>query len=417
MTNSIFDLDEFKPYADAWNARARELARREAYWNGSVYTSALQSLAWLRPRLSGAIRPLYLPLARAVNVDAGIIPGAWRLAASAARFQPAVDRVLGWSNWAEDGVLYVHYGSLYGVSGLRVSDLRAGPRVLLSPVNPRTFMLAGGGLYDRTPALALVVERRALDAAPGVPRVPDGAESFEYAEVIEPERIRTFANGQPFGFDGRPAEYPNALGAVPFVEVKHINTGRALGDCAFDAVIPLLDQVNRLASELAEVIHRYQDPQYVITGAESGELARGGDNVWFLPQGAKVEILVAGIDIPGTLQFIRETRDQVEKGLCQLAFDEVSAAKYVAAETVRLQLLELALYVHRTRPNYDVGLIKALRLAGRAARSMTAAADRALDEVAALDSDELALDDARPVLPLEAVRLNALPIKDSDSVL
>ncbi|MGE5138302.1 MAG: phage portal protein [Rudaea sp.] len=423
MSESIWEREEFKPYAGAWAARQQALARREAYYDGSVYSGALNGLRWLRPRASAEIRPLYLPLARAVNVDAGIIPGEWTLDGrikNREQMEAARDLVLNRSGWAEDGVLYVHYGSLYGLTGLRVSDLRDARKVMLSPVNPRSFMLLGGGMYDRTPLMAIICEQRTVVAGGEQVQGRDRA-TFEYSEVITPDRVRTFADGQPQGFDGRPAEYPNLLGLVPFVEVKHINTGAAVGDCAFEKVIPLLDQVNRLASELADVIHRYKDPQYIVNGGEATELVRGGENVWFLPEGAKVQILVADVDIPGVLEFIRESRSQVEAGLVQLAFDQVMGRRQaIAAETVKLQLMELVLYVRRTRPNYDVGLAKALRMAGRAAKSMlgpgfagesrnvppradarTPSDDLGL--VALLDSDDLAFDNERPVLPMAAL--------------
>jgi hypothetical protein len=48
---SNFELDEFKPLADEWNARAEVFRNREAYYDGTVYNAALNGLAWLRPRV------------------------------------------------------------------------------------------------------------------------------------------------------------------------------------------------------------------------------------------------------------------------------------------------------------------------------------------------------------------------------
>ncbi len=121
---SIFDLDEFKPLAEEWNARAEVFRKREAYYDGTSYQEALNGLAWLRPRASAAIRPLYLPLSRAVNVDAGIIPGGWALAPECKGLEGARDKVFSWSRWEQEGVLLVHYGAVYGCVGLQVVDLR-----------------------------------------------------------------------------------------------------------------------------------------------------------------------------------------------------------------------------------------------------------------------------------------------------
>ena len=77
--NTIFKLAEFKPYRAAWDARRTELKRRRKYYDGTMYSDLTDKLGWLAPRMGKEIKPLFLPLARAVDVDAGIIPGGWTL--------------------------------------------------------------------------------------------------------------------------------------------------------------------------------------------------------------------------------------------------------------------------------------------------------------------------------------------------
>lgn len=384
--SSIFEREEFKPYLGQWRTRITELARRKSYYNGSVYRKMRGALGWLAPRVFQKIKPLYLPLSRAVDVDAGIIPGGWALAKDAPdKWRTAMATVFEWSEWATDGVLFVHYGAQYGVSGLKIADLREAKRVVVKPVDPSRFLLVASGQYDSTPAMSLWVERRA--EATG--------EAFEYAEVIEPERVRTYKDGAPTGFDGREPEYVNELKFVPFVEVRHIETGEALGECTFQRAIPLLDEVNKLASKLAEIVGKHAEPQWAVIGAEAGDLVKSGDNVWFIPQGGDVRPLVADIDIAGVLAFIQEIRDQVHGSLPELAFDDLRRKDQIATATLELQLMELVLKVKRTRPNYDQGLVNALRLAGRASASM------GVSLAAALDDEALALDGKRAVLPLD----------------
>ena len=381
---SIFDLSEFKPLSRRWEARQRELARRQSYYDGSVYEDALGKLGWLAPRIGQSIKP------RAVNIDSGILPGFWTLAESAAAFAAARDQVFSWSQWSIDGVLYVHYGALFGVSGLRVADLRETKHVIVKPMTPQCYMLVERGVYDATPRAALWVER--LDN-PGIPYIK--GDTYEHAEVIEPERIRTYANGRPYGFDGRPAEYANELGFVPFVEVKHINTGAGLGSCAFQDAITMLDSVNELATDLSAIIKKHAEPQWAVIGADDSELERGGDNVWLIPAGGDAKVLVPGIDIAGVVTFLHSLRDHVEASMPELAFDDLKQKVNIATATVELQLQELVLLIKRVRPNYDHGLVTALRMCGRAAAQM------GLGELALLDSEELQFDDHRSVLPLD----------------
>jgi len=385
---SIFELSEFKPYERAWNIRIKTLTTRAKYYDGSIYDDAISGLSWLAPRIGQSIEPLYLPLGSAVDVDAGIIPGGWKLPDDDARaegWQNAIDTVFDWSNWDTDGVLFVHYGAQYGVSGLRVADLRDVGRVIVQPIDPTLFMTIGMRAYDNTPDMSIMIEKR---------EDTDG-KTFEYAEVITPSSIRTFKDGMPHGFDGRDPEYTNELKFVPFVEIRHIETGKPFGECTFQKAIRLLDSVNRMASDLKKIIDKNSDPQWAIMGAEPSELNHSSDNVWFLPADAKVQILVPQIDIEGVLAFIKEIAVNVEKALPEKAFDDLRRKDQIATATLELQLMELVLKIKRTRPNYDKGLKLALQMAGKAAKTMS------LPEIAVLDDEELRFDDERPILPID----------------
>ncbi|HEX9925301.1 MAG TPA: hypothetical protein VGD99_21775 [Anaerolineae bacterium] len=389
---SIFDTDEFKPFKGRWQARLKELDRRRKYYDGSIYKAVREQVGWLWPRLYKGIKPLYLPLARAVDVDAGIVPGGWALPDGSteqpfnAAWQPAINRVLDWSDWDRDGVLYVHFGAQYGVSGLKISDLRDAGRVIVRPVKPTCFLLIEAGDYDDTPQVGIYVEIR-LDAA---------GKEYEYAEVVTVEAVRTFKDGLAQEFGGRQPEYKNELLFVPFVEIEHIKTGEMWGESTYQKAIPLLDEVNQLASYLADIIGKNAEPQWAVVGAEPSDLVKSGDNIWFLPTGADVKAVLPSVDIPGILDFVREIRDQVHGALPEMAFDELRKKDQIATATLELQLLELVLKVRRCRPNYDHGLADALRMAGRAARTMTG-----LAELGVLDDEALAFDKERPVLPLD----------------
>ncbi|MBN1991347.1 MAG: phage portal protein [Anaerolineae bacterium] len=386
--NSIFEVDEFKPFKARWDERLKELSRRKRYYDGTIYRSVRDQVGWLWPRLYKGIKPLFLPLARAVDVDAGIIPGEWALAEDApGAWQEAIDQVFDWSDWDRDGVLYVHFGAQYGLSGLKISDLRQSRRVVIKPISPTTFLLIETGDYDDRPTMAIIVEKRN----------DRGGKEYEYAEVVTAEQIRTFKDGQPLGFDGREPEYINELKFVPVVEIRHIETGELMGEATYQKAIPMLDEVNQLASYLADVIGKHAEPQWVVMGAEAGDLVKSGDNVWFVPDGAKVEALVPEVDLPGILEFIREIRDQVHGSLPELAFDELRKKDQIATATLELQLMELVLKIKRCRPNYDHGLADALRMAGLAGKSM------GIGEVAALDDEGLAFDSKRAVLPMDPI--------------
>lgn len=412
MAGSIFGLDEFKPLENQWLARSHELARRASYYDGSIYSKQRDRLMGMGRRVPDrfyrGIKPLYLPLARAVDVDTGIVPGAW--AWPSEEDLPdgvSLAQLMAWkagrkllfdmSHWQRRGVLYVHNGAVFGVSGLRVANVRTRQEIQLCPCSPQNFMLVEADEYDSTPVMAIWIEHRTVAGA-----------IVEYAEVIEPGRVRTFLDGMPKGVAGRLPEYPNELGFVPFVEVAHMETGAVLGESTFQKTIPLLDEVNELASYLADVIRKHTDPQWIATGVEPVELHRG-DNTWFLPAGASADTVTPDLDIDGVLAFLQEIRRNVEGSLPELAFDELKAKDQIATATLELQLMELVLKIKRVRPNYDQGLIDAMRMAGMAAREM------GLPEIALLDDDDLTLNEDRPVLPVS--RLDEIAVEEAELAL
>ena len=387
-TKSIFELPEFKQYKKRWDRRQSALKQNTAYYDGSIYEKAKGAFGFLMPRLYQGVKPLYLPLSRAVDIDAGIIPGGWSLpqdepTSKVEAWQKAIDTVFDWSNWDTDGVLFVHYGAQSGLTGLRVADLREDNRVIIQPVDPRKYMLVGDSVYTNNIEMAIWVEM--LDGEDG---------EYEYAEMITPNSVRTFKNATPSGFDDRDIEYTNPLGFVPYVEAPHINNGSAFGEATFEKTIPLLDEVNQIASYLADIIQKNSDVQWVAIGVEPSDLTHGGDTVWFAPQGAEFKPIVPGVDIDGVLKFIQEIAGNVRESLPELSFDDIRGNKQIATETIELQLMELIIKVKRTRPNYDRALTAALQMAGRAAKTMDG-----LAEIAVLDDEELRFDPNRQIIP------------------
>ena len=400
---SIFELSEFEEHAGAWLSRTKVLERRRSYYDGSVYKQAFAGLGPLSAYMQSKTRPLYLPMHRAVDVDAGIIPGGWEwpepgdgiTEAQIAGWNVARRKVFDWSRWNVEGVLYVHYGAECGLSVLRVSDIRDAGIIQLSPIDPAKVLLIESGQYDTTWATAFYVDKRVRKGNVG-----------EYAEVITPEAVRTFWDGEPVGVEGRESEYVNELGFVPFVEVEHKTTGRKYGECTYQATMPMLDEVNEIATDLAKNIKQHGDPQWVITGAEASDMVHSGDNIWFIPKEGKAEPLVAKIDIKGALDFVAEIAQNMKSSLPELAFDELMSKNQIATATVELQLMELVLKIKRVRPNYDQGIVDALKLCGMAAAQM------GLPDIAVLDDDMLTLNDERPVLPQD--RLDQIRVEEAE---
>ncbi len=377
---SIFDRDEFKRYKSQWELRQKELMARGGYYDGSIYQKTKENFWFLGPKANGSVKPLFLPFARAVDVDAGLIPGGWSFPADdpkAEAWAKAQDALFDASKWDTDGVLFVHYGAVYGVSGLRVSDADG---YSLSPADPTRFMLVCTGMYSKKPDMAFWVENMK----------DDNGKEYEYAEVINAATIATFKDGEPYSYDGKDSVRENTLKVIPIVECLHIKDGTELGECTYQKAIVLLNETNDMATRLLSIIKKHDEPQTVVTGAEPTDLQRGSDIAWFLPAGADAEFLAADIDIAGVLEFIREIKTGVHDALPELSFDELKKSGQVATQTLELQLMELIIKIKRTRPNYDRCMVEAMQIVGVAAGG----------DFSALNDPELILDPHRPILPV-----------------
>ena len=399
---TIWELPEYKPHKGAWTSKRKELFKRRGYYDGTVYSGNDDKLGWLKYRVGKEIKPLFLPLARAVDIDAGIIPGGWVLGdeetpeSKAKAWENAKRIIFKWSKWATKGVLYVHYGAQYGVSALKVSDIQIEKRIEISVVDPTNLLLVYEGEYSSIPSMSIWVETRG-----------EGEKEQEFAEVITATEIKTYIDGVEAEVDeDRDADYVNLQGRVPYFEVLHMENGELLGEATFEKAMGLLDEVNQLATDLADIIKDHGEPQWAISGAEPSDLEHDGERVWFLPEGSKVEILLPPIDIKGVLEFIKEIKEGVEEALPELAFDALKGQDKIATATLELQLLELVLKIKRTRPNYDQGLIDALSFAGEMAGQM------GLPEVAVLYDEDLIMKADREILPMDPQTRMSLELQE-----
>lgn len=381
MSNSsVFDLPEYEAYKAAYTKRVTNNYLNTSYYDGSVYKSKQwMGFNSLFPRLYKNIKPLYLPLARAVNTDVGLIPGGWKLHEDSEPYQDAVNQIFRWSSWQTDGVLYIHNGAVDGVSGIKILMNEQRRTVSMMPITIAEFI---------KPSEDLAIEVDYL--------LDNNGDRFEYAVVYTPSEIATFKDGNLFDFDGdRTQIRPNPLGFVPFLEIPHIREKRTGGSSTFDKVMPMLNEVNNLASHLATMIERHGEPQWAGIGIEdASDMQKSGESMWFVENDkARIEPIVAKMDVPGALSFIQSIETQVKEGLPELAFDELRKGQ-IATETVKLQLAELEIKINRIRPNYDNGLLKALRMCGLGLILM------GQTEIGnQLIADDLMIDDKRDILP------------------
>jgi hypothetical protein len=384
---SLFDLEEFKPYGAAFQARKSRFARFWRHYKAELTAPgewATDMGSYIGATIANAVKPIFTPLARAVELDVALIPGDWKLSPESAKQQMGLDRIFEWSKWDCEGDIFVRYVTALGEAGLRVVDDRVNKRLIIQPVRPDMYLAIPMSAWDNTPKMLITLAKMGED---------------EIAEVIEPNRIRTFWRGQPYAQDalnGREAEYANELGFVPFVVCK-LDSGDGAGEPTFDNTLPALDQANRQATYMATIIQRHAEPQWAVIGAEAGDLEKSGEAVWFFPEGSDVKAVLAAVDFAGLLAFIQEIKKEMKDSLPELALSELVGVERVAAATIELQMAEAVFKIRRLRKPHDRALMEAVVLAGKAAISM------GLADLAGLADGTLRFDKNRPVITVDAL--------------
>ena len=401
--SSIWQLDEFKPLYTAFLTRQRRFATFERVYKGggSQATQAYDPnrLRPMLPAVSNARKRsavLFQPVAGACQIDVALVPGGWLLDDDSQQHADAVRKLLKLSRWAQMGDLYVHNGAVFGQTTLKVVDNWQLKTVTLQPLRPDSVLIVRNGTYDSGIRMAIIISTTTdADNKPA-----------ELAEVIEPQRVRTFVNGKPHGVMGREATFENVLDEVNVIDQPFIDVGTGYGEPTFWSQIEPLEAVNAQALELDTIIRKHVEPQWAafIDDPESNaaDLQKSGDNLWWFPNGSDVKALVANLDIPGALALIQEVKAELKEGLFELLILKLAGMNRVAVPTVEIQLAPLTFKIQRIRRSLDCGLADAIRMAGRAYRLMN------VPEFATLDDALLGFDDKRPVIALDALSKLAL---------
>lgn len=347
---SIFETADFAPYRTAWSTRIERYRRYRDYYLGRAYAFLRQ----VDPLLYKGTKALYSPIRRAVRVDIAKVPAGWRPPEDTpAGLLRTLDEVRSARGALAPYRRFVMYGSVAGEAALLMSGNRAAP--VVTAHRPDEIVL--GELPDRTP-FALIVKRQALDQLDNElldPRLRRHADekTYEYAQVITPERISTYRDGRPFAYAGGRSTMPNAFGEIRLVFRQYIEGENGIGEPSFGGALELLDRVNEMASLMLDVLQRNAEPLMVVSGASGIQRDPGSDALLIKDPAARAYTVNPQLAISETLAFIQDVRSEFKTLLPQLSLDQLVARSDLAYETVITMLMELADHIVAVRENVD----------------------------------------------------------------
>lgn len=269
----------------------------------------------------------------------------------------AATRALLWGNWQLGKGLYVKFGSVLGDTFIEVvDDLDRGK------VYPRLVWpghIADLGLDSSGNVKHYEIAYRATDAA---------GRAYAYRKRVDGEAIREFRD------DHETAAVPNPYGFVPGVWTKHEDDGGDHGAGVVDKALPKLDELNSVASHIADQIHKRiesiktfatdaaaKDIQFAFAGA-----ADRRDRLPFvrMPRDTTVGDLAGDLNLADALAWVDRTYRELEADYPELVFyQELRSMSQATGPAIQGLLGDVMPRFHDAMASYDLGTTKVCQMA------------------------------------------------------
>ncbi len=402
---------------------ADQYAMLKSYYlsNGlyEVLDTLLSGLGAKTPEL----RPLRNPAFRVVEFYAakiwpGALPAALPILTENQAIIPAIEQVWTWSNWSSEKQTAARWFATYGDMFLKVgtrSDANGRPaRVYLQNIEPQYV-----SDFDADERGYLTYVR--IDI-PQRRRVDDKVTPYTHTEVWTKETYRLWEHTKPVTtaidqLGPVAVEQPTAAFGIDFVPVvwqPFRNIGDERGTGAFTLAIDKIDEANRQATRLHQMLYRYNKALWVASAnamdaqgrplpapklgsSPNDALDLDDDTILRLPGLTTLQGLVPPINYQDALAVLNAQLEEIQRDLPELAYYDLRGAD-VSGKAVALLLGDAVDRLLEVRGNAEAALVRADQMAltvGQALNIFTG-----LGDYAAGDLDHSFA--PRPVLELDA---------------
>lgn len=372
------------PVQSSWRDQYEVL--RAYYENNGLYDQLQLGLREGGIR-SEARKPLRNPAHRAVEFYAsklwpGALPDALPIEAEDEALAPAIQQVWEWSNWGARKQVAARWLAIYGDLFIKVTGRADNSRVFFQLIEPQhvTDMTVDERGFITSCRIDIPIAGTAADDA--------GAWSTEYWDK---ERYRLWRHRltpqDPIGRLGAAVE-DRALAEfgidfVPIVHVKHQDTGGDRGAGCFTHAIDKIDEANRMATRLHQMMFRYNRPLMAVSanatdsqgrplpapqfagpgGTVTGDLNVNDDTMLHLPGLSKAEFLVPQLNFGAFLDTIRAHMEELEEDMPELRYYRESQSANSSGIALRVRLSGAVDRLLEARGNAEQGLIRADQMA------------------------------------------------------
>lgn len=364
----------------------------EAYYNNNGLYEVLAQILKALNTDEAAIKPLRNPAFRVVEFYAaklwpGTLPEALPIEAKKEIIIPAIQQIWQWSNWNIEKQTAARWFANLGDMFIKVAT-KGQPvnRVFLQNIKPQYVTD-----FDADERGYLTYVR--LDV-PQTRRNEEGKlESYTHTEVWNKESYRLWEHKHGADMAIESLGTPTAEAAlstfgidfVPVVWVPFRSVGDKRGVGAFTQQLDKIDEANRQATRLHQILFRYNRALWVLTAnskdaagrplpppkiggqstapGEMGKMDVGDDSILGLPGMSDLDSLIPDIKYDEALNILNAQLDEVRADLPELAYFQLRDAGELSGRAIHLLLGDAIDRLIEARGNGESGIIRAQQMA------------------------------------------------------
>lgn len=364
---------------------------RAYYAGNALYSQVSDALRQQSPALwQESLRPLRNPTFRVVeSYVATLWPGplatALTIETDNDRIADPIRQVWGWSNWASQKQVAARWvardGDLFVKVAQRTNAAGRPDRVYFQLIDAACV-----SDFDTDERGYLTYVR--FDV-PQTERDGDEVKDYAHVEIWTKESVRIWRQRdrgwqQDTRYLGTPdEEYPLSAFGIDFVPVVHIqfrDVGEPRGQAAIVPVIDKIDEANRQATRLHQMLYRHNNalwalqanqvtpdgrpaPPPTLGGEDDGTLTLGGDQMVRLPGNSSLAPMVPNINYDAALNVLNAQLTELEHDLPELAYSRIRELGAMSGVAIRLLLTDFIDRVNEVRGNAYDGLARANQMA------------------------------------------------------
>lgn len=359
------------------------------YENNDLYARLRSELAYVALD-DASIKALQNPAMRAVEfypakLWPGNLPDALPLATENERIVAPIQQLWTWSNWAARKQVFARYLACLGDGLLKVAQAGAAGarRVYLQVLDPRTLT----DLAEEERGYLTYIR---LDV-PIVKRDAEGKTSAWLRTEVWDKGLGTYrvwehqqTAGTALDQLGPPTEVRQmaefGIDFIPIVHAKFRDIGEARGVGCFTLTLDKIDEINRMATRLHQMLFRHNRalwalqanasdptgrplPPPIMPRDANNEVELGGDMFLSLPGHSSLTPIVPAIHYEEALHILQDYMREVEKDLPELAYYRLREMGELSGRAVKLLLGDAADRALEARGNAEAALVRADEMA------------------------------------------------------